>query len=140
MEETKKVLDSKKKSIATIAWQEYGRELEQKTPERLEDAAKFLAGMISITLTLFANTLRKDALVEATPLGLKIIGGIWLLSLLLAFAVIFPLWYRYNEQSAESVKLLHRKVVKTKYILLLSAVLLFLLALGMILQVYLFSK
>ncbi len=117
-------------------WRTYQLESQQKTPERLEDAAKFLAGMISISLTIFLK-LNPEGFkgLEQHPLTITA-AVLWLLSLLAAFLVLFPVPYRYASTSSEDIKRMHRKVVRYKYACLMISALLFLIALGMLTGLY----
>ena len=109
-------------------WFEYIRKEERGTLDRLEDAAKFLATMISVSLTVFASVTKAG--------NIKVLQGIarvaliaWLLSLLLAFLVLFPFRYRFISFSVKSVKEKYRKIVRLKWGLLISSTLLFFAAL-----------
>ena len=113
----------------TKSWYEHVWKTQQETPARLEEAAKFLSGVISITLTLFL-TVGKSAFENVRPTGYaRTAVALWLLSLVLCILVIFPRKYRYCDTSVESIKEAHRKIVRTKSLLLLGSLLLFLAAL-----------
>ena len=123
---------AKKASPTTQKWHDFQLETQQKTPERLEEAAKFLTGTISLTLTIFL--IGDDNLLQNAD---KIVVGFitisWLLSLLAAVWVIFPRYYRYRSDSAQSIQQTHQKVVNFKYILLVvSAALFFMALLGLV--------
>ncbi|MBI5915685.1 MAG: hypothetical protein HY842_09930 [Bacteroidetes bacterium] len=118
------------------AWHAFRRQSEQETPKRLEEAAKFLSGMISIAFSIF---LTKDAAVFQQAESARWVGiacACWLLSLVLTFFVIFPLRWRQVPQSAESIERVHRASVRLKYGLLVAGAVLFLLALGVLGWVY----
>ena len=51
--EEKKLVKSKEPPRDAEEWLEYIGQVDRKTPERLEDAAKFLATMIAISLSIF---------------------------------------------------------------------------------------
>lgn len=113
----------------TKSWFEYVWQEQQQTPNRLEDAAKFLATMISVTLTIFF-TIGKTAFEQAAvPLILKISVVLWLAALLVAFLVLFPQRYAFVGKSANNIKEMHGKIVKKKYRLLSASVILFSIAL-----------
>jgi hypothetical protein len=135
-EEPTQIIAAQKTSEADQAWIRHQREVLQKTPERVEDSAKFLSGMISISLTIFLNLEPKafEGLAGAAPL--KIVAGLWLLSLLCTFAVLFPAPYRYHDASADSIQAMHRRVARYKYRLLGLGALLFVAALGVLAWVY----
>ncbi len=125
-------IQAKKASPTTQKWHDFQLETQQKTPERLEEAAKFLTGTISLTLTIFligdAQLLQN---VDKIVVGFITIS--WLLSLLAAVLVIFPRYYRYRSDSAQSIQQTHKKVVNFKYILLvISAALFFMALLGLV--------
>lgn len=111
-------------------WLSYERKVREETPKRLEDAAKFLAGMVSITFTIFVR-LDVDAFKGASAGLLYLTVICWLLSLGLAFLVIFPVRFKYASQSAESISIMHKRVVERKYVLFVSSVVLFMVALAL---------
>lgn len=111
-------------------WLSYERKVREETPKRLEDAAKFLAGMVSITFTIFVR-LDVDAFKGASAGLLYLTVICWLLSLCLAFLVIFPVRFKYASQSAESISIMHKRVVGRKYVLLVASVILFMIALAL---------
>jgi hypothetical protein len=70
-------------------WHDYGFKMQQDTPARLEDAAKFLAGMISISLTFTIANLNNLLKIFSQSTWIKLCFGLWLISLVLAFFVIY---------------------------------------------------
>ncbi len=73
-------------------WQNYLRDNKAKEGERLEDAAKFLSGMISVSLTIFLK-INSEAFVGMGKSGWAVaVVGLWLLSLALSFLVFFSVW------------------------------------------------
>ena len=131
-----KVIPAKKTSEADQSWIKHQREVQQKTPERIEDAAKFLSGMISISLTIF---------LKLNPDGFKAVAGsgllntaviLWIVSLFCTFLVLFPAPYRYNDSSSASIRQMHQKVVWYKYWLLGLGALFFVGALGLLVGMY----
>jgi hypothetical protein len=109
-------------------WLEYVRREERGTLDRLEDAAKFLATMISVSLTIFASVTKAGNVMVLQGIA-RIALVAWLLSLLLAFLVLFPFRYRFISFSVKSIKAKYRKIVHLKWGLLISSTLLFLAAL-----------
>lgn len=106
-------------------WHTYARTGYEDTPKRLEEAAKFLTGLIGLTLTLTLNNdfykpqlppgaipPAPDAWVQGL-LGAALCG--WVLSLAAALFVVFPARYRYVAASAESIRGMHGRVVRRKY-------------------------
>jgi len=125
-------IQAKKASPATQKWHDFQLENKQATPKRLEEAAKFLTGTISITLTILLIGDEK-LLQNADKMAVGFISISWLLSLLAAVLVIFPRHYAYRSDSAKSIQQIHEKVVRYKYILLvLSAALYFMALLGLV--------
>lgn len=113
----------------TESWYEYTWRTQQETPARLEECAKFLSGVIAITLTLFL-TAGKDAFESQQLSGWAGTAlGLWLISLVLCLLVLFPWHYRFRDDSVESIKKMHGRVVKVKYGMLAGAIFLFLVAL-----------
>ncbi len=111
-------------------WHDYKRKVIEETPRRLEDAAKFLTGMVSISFTIFLKMDSKGFEgVDGALLAAIII--VWLASLVMAFLVIFPIPYTYHEDSYQSIKQMHEDAVRYKSLLLKVSVLTFLFALGL---------
>jgi len=133
-----KTLKSKAPAPDTQDWYAYVQKTVQETPNRLEDAAKFLATIISLTITLFLAIGKSSFENHQTFLSLKIAMAIMLFALLAAFFVIFPQHYKYHNASAESIKEMHRKIVRSKGAILLVGVSFYLTAL-VILSVQFFS-
>ena len=124
-EETPPLIPSRKATEEEKAWHAYRRKAEQEEPKRLEDAAKFLAGMVSITFSILLGTDRTR--LAAYGLGWQAMAAVcWLISLLLAFMVLYPRPFRYAKDSATSIEAMHRRVVRSKGLLLAAAVIMFL--------------
>jgi hypothetical protein len=126
--EEKNVAKSKEPPKDAEDWFEYIRGEERRTPDRLEDAAKFLATMIAISLSIFT------AVIKAAGLSIIVWTGrvalfAWLLSLLFAFFVLFPFRYRCVSTSVKSIKAVHARIVRIKWILLILSTFLFFAAL-----------
>ena len=110
-------------------WLQYLRDNKAKEGERIEDAAKFLSGMISISLTIFLK-INETAFATLAQTGWAIVVvGLWLLSLALSFYVFFPFAYPYHEQSVASIEAFHHQMVRRKRRLLWGSTLCFFLAL-----------
>lgn len=119
------------------AWLAHYQEEQRKTPARLEETAKYLAGIISISLTIFID--KRPASLESWTQGtLTFAAVLWMLSALLSFTVLFPWRYRYRADSPADVRRAHRRVVRVKMALLVCSVVLFLAALGI--GVFAFAK
>ncbi|MBU0755995.1 MAG: hypothetical protein KJ645_12700 [Planctomycetes bacterium] len=114
----------------TKSWYDYIYKTRQETPKRLEECAKLLIAVITITLTLLL-TLGKSALENGDLQGhFGKIAGLWLISLLFCLFVVFPWPYRYSDVSLQSFKNAHRRIICFKYNLLIIAVILLLIGLG----------
>jgi len=114
------------------SWERYQWESLQKTPERLEDAAKFLSGVISISLSLFL-TLVKATTIELLSGGLGKAAMIcWVLSIFACLLVIIPRTYRYSKESLQTYRKAHLKIVRYKLRLLYLSFILFSTALALV--------
>ncbi|MEM1328431.1 MAG: hypothetical protein AAGI23_20925 [Bacteroidota bacterium] len=98
-----------------------------RTPERVEEAAKYLGAVVSIALTILVG---KD-LAEWTTETFRAAAVLWLFSAVLSFLVVMPFPYRYGAGSAASIERTFSRVAKVKYGLLVAAVILFLFGLGL---------
>lgn len=131
-QEKEPTLQAKKATPEAQKWHDYQLATRQKEPERIEDAAKYLSGMISISLTIFL-AVNPDTFKEA-PAGTALITAatFWLLSLLASFLVLFPVPYKYNRTSAEDIERMHNKTVRYKYFWLVLSASCFVVALGIL--------
>jgi cation transport ATPase len=108
----------------TEKWYEHQQQEQKDTPKRLEEAAKVLVGIISITLAIFLSDTKNiyGANVSCT---VQTALALWLLSLIAAFIVVFPLPYRYTRGSIPAYQKSHQRAITLKYTLLILAALLF---------------
>lgn len=109
-------------------WHNYHRSVQEETPKRLEEAAKVLTGVIALTFTLL---LGNKELKSSAELLIAFSTGLWLLSLVLAFLVVFPRRYKYVSRSSEDIRNMHQRVVRWKFGLLVVSVALYLVAMGL---------
>ncbi len=116
----------------TESWYQYIWRERQETPNRLEDAAKFLAGMISISLSIFMAVGKAAFGNYQDSKGIQTAVLFWLLSLLLSFFVLFPWRYKYVSESVKSIKEAHGRIVFHKRVLLILSLAFFLAALGVL--------
>ena len=123
----------------TKSWFEYSWKLQQGVPERLEDAAKFLAVMISLSLTIISTALGQLKAIVVQPVFIFIGLMLWLAALFFAFMVLFPRKYRFHSMSVESIKRTHARIVRTKQVRLFIAVVLYFIPFVMLALLYLFS-
>jgi hypothetical protein len=124
-----KTIKSEPPSPDTKSWYDYIYKAEQETPNRIEDAAKFLATMISVSLSIFLAIGKSGFEKYADSFPVKLSVVMWIASLLLSFIVLYPQKYRYSGESVESIKEMHRKIIRRKRFLLTASLLLFLTAL-----------
>lgn len=117
------------------AWHVWRRADEQDTPKRLEEVAKFCTGLYGITYAILLGS-DANALRYANENTLKLVAGLWLVSLVAAFVVIFPLPWAYRSDSATSIAAMHRRVVRFKYRALMLSAGLYLFALGVLTWLY----
>jgi hypothetical protein len=123
----------------TKSWFEYSWKLQQGVPERLEDAAKFLAIMISLSLTIISTALGQLKAVVVQPVFIFIGLMLWLAALFFAFMVLFPRKYRFHSMSMESIKKTHALIIRTKQVRLFVAVVLYFIPFVILAVLYLFS-
>jgi len=105
-------------------WYEHQQQEQKDTPKRLEEAAKVLVGIISITLAIFLSD-GKNIYVQQAACQVKTALALWLLSLITAFIVVFPLPYRYTRGSIAAFQQSHQRAITLKYTLLIISALLF---------------
>ncbi len=132
------VIKSRKSSPDTRSWYEFFWREKQETPKRIEDAAKFLATMISISLTLFltmGETASKNVQCDLLP---RLSLLCWLVALLISFFVLFPCRYSYVSESVKSMKEAHQRMIRNKYVLLTISLILFMTALLIATYLFLF--
>jgi hypothetical protein len=118
------------------SWHAFRFQSAQETPKRLEEAAKYLSGMISIAFTIFLTRDEKVFQQAEDSGAVSWAAWLWLGSLLLTFLVIFPFPWRQASQSAADIERVHRASVRLKYSLLVAGTALFLVALGLLAWVY----
>lgn len=138
-EEQAKILKAKKATPEIKSWHEYALSSKHREPERLEDAAKYLVGIISVCITLFLQN-TPDVLASQTQ-SMIVAAGImfWLVALILAFVVIRPKKYPYIKQSAQSIQEMHEKVIHFKNIRLNVSIVFFVIGLLLLVAVFLIN-
>lgn len=107
--------DSKDKS-----WLDYALRYEQNTPIRLEEASKFLSGII----TAFISFSKID-ITECNKLYVYSEFFLICLSIFFAIIVFIPFPIKYNRNVVKSIESAHTILVKRKYYSLISSLLLF---------------
>ena len=136
-ENTKQRLPAKKPPPEVKSWHEYSWKLQQTAPERIEDAAKFIATMISITLSIFFASLKNFQQSFATVNLLIFVLVCWLAALFCAFFVILPTKYKFVSKSADDIKRMLSTIINTKKNVLLLTMLLYILPFIILIIVYL---
>ena len=126
------IIKSKKDEPDTQSWYEYIWKAEQESPNRLEDAAKFMATMISVSFAIFLSGGKKVFENCQDSLALKIALVIWLASLFSAFLVLFPQHYEYISNSVADIKKMNKRITKKKRLFLMISLILYLSALGIV--------
>jgi hypothetical protein len=121
------------------SWIEHYRTESQGAMKRLEETAKYISGLSSVSLTLMLGPNKEVFSTLHSPVLLK--AGIvsWLLSILLTLAVVFPFRYRFVSNSYSSIKRTHSRIIRVKFIFLILGSLLFLAGLSLIAWIFLFS-
>ncbi len=129
-------LPGKKASEEDKSWHEFVRAQQQKEAERVEDAAKYLSGMIGIAFAIFLKTDADAFSHQASSGTVTWAAGLWLLSLCISFFIFFPWKYAYSTHSAESIRQMNRRTVRVKRSLLIASMALFFIALLLLAFVY----
>ncbi len=99
----KEKLQGQAPSAEELAWLKHAQEEQQKAPERIEEAAKYLAAIVSICLTICFDKI-PNIPQPMDELLIPIIGGLWMLAVVLSFFALFPTRYRYIKDSPEFFK------------------------------------
>lgn len=137
MSETQEIVIAQPAGPEKESWFQYRLKEEQDTPSRYEEAAKFLATMISISLTIFLSvTGLKEG---SSPAGVAAILIFWLVSLMCAFLVLFPFAYEFSGDSVNSFRDAHQQIVKRKRSLLKISVGLYFFTLLLLAALYLLA-
>lgn len=129
------ILQGQAPSAAELAWLKHAQDEQQKAPERIEEAAKYLAGIVSICLTIFMD---KDprSLISGLDIYLHAVSVLWMIAVVLSFFVLFPTRYPFTKDSPASIKAAFQQVAKTKRNYLKVAMGCFLFGLGLALFVF----
>ena len=120
------------------SWMNYSWETRQQTPARLEDAAKYLSVMITIAITFFLAVYGKPETFAKSSFLIKSIPLIWCLSLIFSFLILYPKKYRYNSNSAESIKNMNEKIINFKQMIFSIASLCYIIGIGLFVWVVVF--
>ena len=118
-------------SAADQSWITHAQKEKQEAPKRLEEVAKFLVGIISISLTVFI-TKQPEGLGQSAKELLSGATIYWFVSIGLCFFVLFPWRYRFNPDSPTDIQRAFKLITDWKYFLLVFSVVAYLIALGMV--------
>jgi hypothetical protein len=120
------------------SWIEYQRTESQGTLKRLEETAKYLSGLSSISLTILLGadhelfkSLHNSPLLKAGVIS-------WLLSILFTLAVVFPFRYSYIGNSFSSIRTMHKRIAKLKFAFLILGSILYLTGISLLAYLYLY--
>ena len=122
------------------SWIEHYRTESQGTLKRLEETAKYLSGLSSISLTLMLGP--NHDIFKALHNSLLLKAGIisWLLSIIFSLVVVFPFRYRYVTNSITSIKQTQAKKARLKFRFLILASILFLAGISLVACLFLFVQ
>jgi hypothetical protein len=123
----------------TKSWLEYSWKLQQDVPNRFEDAAKFLATIISLTITIIFTALDKLEFIVPHRAVLVCALTIWLAALFFAVMTLFPHKYAFHSKSVENIKEAQQQIIETKKTYFLIALGLYFLPLSVLAILYLIS-
>jgi hypothetical protein len=120
------------------SWIEYQRSESQGTLKRLEETAKYLSGLSSVSLTILLGPDHEifKTLHDSNLLKVGIIS--WLLSILFTLAVVFPFRYSYIGNSFSSIRKMHQRIARLKFFFLILGSLLYLTGISLFAYLYLF--
>ncbi|AXY77910.1 hypothetical protein D3H65_29690 [Paraflavitalea soli] len=128
------------------SWIDYQQKEKQESIKRLEETAKYLSGLSSLSLSIIVavngEALRQT--MRSAPryleIGSSLKNGVvcWLLSILLTLAVVFPFRYKYVENSADSIRQMNNKIGQVKFWLLVLGALLYIIGISRVTYLYLF--
>ena len=114
------------------AWHAFRRQSDQETPKRLEEAARYLSGVISIVFTILTTRDPEVFQRHSDSAAVTAASVFLLLALVATLFVIFPLRWSQASQSADDIERVHRASVRHKYRLLVAGAVLFFVALGVL--------
>lgn len=123
-------------SSSDLSWLAHARQDQQKAPERLEETAKYLSGIVSIALTIFISNRPEDWVTG--PTGYFVAAALlWMFSVVLSAFVLFPWRYSFVADSPDSIRAAYKRVVQTKRWLLVVSMVAFLVGLGIAVRSFL---
>ena len=122
------------------AWLEWQQKEKQETVKRLEDTAKFLSGISSLSLSILLGVNRDVLKHVSNDTVLKIALCCWLSSVVVILIVVFPFRYKYASNSADAIRGLYQRIAQTKFLLLILGTLLYVAGLSIIVYLYLYRQ
>jgi hypothetical protein len=127
-------------TAADKSWLEWQQKEKQESVKRLEDTAKFLSGISSLSLSILLGVNREALKQSSNNVGMKVALCCWLLSVVLTLIVVFPFRYKYASNSADSIRALFKRISHTKFLLLIFGALLYLAGLSIMVYLYLYRQ
>jgi len=133
---------------ADSSWIDYQQKEKQESIKRLEETAKYLSGLSSLSLSIIVavNGEALKQMIRSTPGSYEVEGSLkssvvcWLLSILLTLAVVFPFRYKYVENSADSIRVMNNRISQVKFWLLVLGALLYIIGISRVTYIYLFTS
>lgn len=107
-------------------WPTFLLRMRQEAPNRIEEAAKFFFGVVSLSLAIFSESIFKSS----TPLLLLVfIVLLWFSAILASLYVLFPFRYRVMLDSSESIQKALQRITQRKYQWLMFSIICYFIAL-----------
>lgn len=112
------------------AWREFHLKSKQEQINRIEDAAKFLTGLVSVIATILELQKLDKASAEVHPVW--VLGGLllWIASIFLALLVVFPFKHSFREGVILELEPKYQEIAQKKMGRLVASALCFILALS----------
>ena len=125
-------LSSVPATSADMEWISFQRAEKRETLKRIEETAKYLSGIISISFSVVLNV--EHSLFAGPHPGILLNAGIiaWILAIIISLFVLFPLRYAYVENSAASIQDMNKRVSRVKFVLLIAAAVLYITGISII--------
>lgn len=121
-----------------LSWIEHQRKENQAALSRLEETAKYLSGLSSLSLTIMLAPYNEILKEFRTVTTLKVGIVCWLISILFTLAVVFPYRYRYISNSAGSIRNVNSRIAGLKFIFLLIGTVFYLAGISIVAYICLF--
>ncbi|MCP4130200.1 MAG: hypothetical protein GY754_04380 [bacterium] len=118
MANEERVVQGEKPPADRESWMDYSLKLQQESPNRIEDAAKFLATIISLTIMILFTAPDKLKIYTIDPTRGMLALLCWLGALIFAFLTLFPKSYSFSSKSVNSIKETLGKITRIKKLML----------------------